>query len=139
VNPRHFFSEKAQELEIEGSVWEIIQQHAFMQALEELGVTELAEVDVACLMQVLARPQYGHAIILEELLSFLQSYGVKVDEAEEDKEVVRTKKKNTSTKKQQIKEVMKDERVRAFAEELCRKTQRSFNILKAELQKKVFE
>jgi hypothetical protein len=56
----------------------IIQAHDFLEALrsEPLGIGELKELEVACLMRVLSKPEIDHAILLNELNLVLENFGI---------------------------------------------------------------
>ena len=49
----------------------------FLKALEvELGVKDLTDLEIACLMRVLAKPELGNAIILNEFALIMENFGV---------------------------------------------------------------
>jgi hypothetical protein len=43
---------------------------------EPLGIDSLSELDVACLMRVLSKPEIDHAILLKELNLVLENFGI---------------------------------------------------------------
>jgi hypothetical protein len=43
---------------------------------EPLGIAELSELEVACLMRVLSKPEIDHAILLSELILVLENFGI---------------------------------------------------------------
>lgn len=48
-----------------------------MKALEvELGITDLTDLEIACLMRVLAKPELGNAIIVNEFALIMENFGV---------------------------------------------------------------
>jgi len=60
----------------------------FLEGVRDLGITELEEIEVACLMRVLAKPQMENAILMQELLVIMENFGIYEDEeGEEDDEI----------------------------------------------------
>jgi len=47
-----------------------------------LGITDLEEIEVACLMRVLAKPTLENAILLQELVVIMENFGIYEDDAE---------------------------------------------------------
>jgi hypothetical protein len=41
-----------------------------------LNIAELSELEVACLMRVLSKPELDHAILLNELILVLENFGI---------------------------------------------------------------
>jgi hypothetical protein len=41
-----------------------------------LNIAELSELEVACLMRVLSKPEIDHAILLNELILVLENFGI---------------------------------------------------------------
>ena len=61
----------------------------FLEGIRDLGITELLEIEVACLMRVLAKPNLENAILLQELIVIMENFGIFEDgegEGEEDDE-----------------------------------------------------
>ena len=46
---------------------EIVAARDFLDGLQQLEINKLSELQIACLMRVLSRPELEHAIILNEL------------------------------------------------------------------------
>jgi len=59
---------------------------AFLEGLKELGMDDLSEMDAACLLRVLTKPELESAIILNELVLIMENFGV-VDSLEDDDDV----------------------------------------------------
>jgi len=56
---------------------ELLPPSAFLKALEcELSVKDLTDLEIACLMRVLAKPELGNAIILNEFALIMENFGV---------------------------------------------------------------
>jgi hypothetical protein len=50
---------------------------AFFEAIRiELKIKELSDLEAACLMRVLAKPELGNAIILNEFALIMENFGV---------------------------------------------------------------
>ena len=56
----------------------VIPAGAFLEALkmEPLNIANLSELEVACLMRVLSKPEIDHAILLKELNLVLENFGI---------------------------------------------------------------
>ncbi len=48
----------------------------FLEGIKELGITDLEEIEVACLMRVLAKPNLENAILLQELVVIMENFGI---------------------------------------------------------------
>ena len=60
---------------------------AFLEGVKELGMIDLSEMEAACLLRVLTKPELESAIILNELILIMENFGV-VDNYEEDEDDV---------------------------------------------------
>ena len=82
-----------EELE-DGEALELLSPVGFLEGVKALGVTDLEEVEVACLMRVLTKADLENAILLRELVVIMDNFGIKAEEeAEEPTEAKKTKKK----------------------------------------------
>ena len=72
----------------EGTVLELMSPIAFLEGLKELGLDNLSEMEAACLLRVLTKPELDSAIILNELVLIMENFGVidNFDEEEDDDE-----------------------------------------------------
>jgi hypothetical protein len=82
----------------------VVQASDFLDALRNppLSIAELSELEVACLMRVLSKPEIDHAILLNELNLVLENFGIQKQEDLVDPEQLREdaeKKKQKQTKK----------------------------------------
>ncbi len=82
----------------------VIQASDFLDALKNppLNIAALTELEVACLMRVLSKPEIDHAILLQELNLVLENFGIQDVKGEEDHESFKEeveKKKLKQTKK----------------------------------------
>ena len=65
-------------------ILDLIPPGAFIEALKtELGLPELSDLEIACLMRVLAKPELGNAIILNEFALIMENFGVPLVEDDE--------------------------------------------------------
>ena len=71
----------------DGTVLELMTPVAFLEAVKEaVGLPDLREMEAACLLRVLAKPELENAIILNELVMIMENFGV-VDELEDEDDV----------------------------------------------------
>jgi len=72
----------------DGSIIELLSPIAFLEGVKEIGLTDLSELEAACLLRVLSKPEIENAIILNELVLIMENFGVidNFDEDEEDEE-----------------------------------------------------
>ena len=68
------------EEDIEGTKLELLSPIGFLEGIKDLGLTELEEVEVACLMRVLTKPNLENAILLKELIVIMENFGIYDDE-----------------------------------------------------------
>lgn len=52
----------------------------FLEGIKDLGIVDLEEVEVACLMRVLTKAELEHAILLRELIVIMENFGIQDDE-----------------------------------------------------------
>ena len=85
---RKVYGDMITEDEIEGMTIELLSPLAFVEGLKRLELDgEFSDVEVTCLMNVLAKPQLDNAILVEELLTIMENFGIGDDEpAEESQE-----------------------------------------------------
>lgn len=55
---------------------ELISPIGFLEGIKDLGITELEEIEVACLMRVLTKPSLDNAILLKELIIIMENFGI---------------------------------------------------------------
>ena len=58
---------------------------SFLEGIKELGLSELSEMEAACLLRVLTKPELDSAIILNELILIMENFGV-IDNFDDDDE-----------------------------------------------------
>ena len=72
---------------IEGTILELLSPIGFLEGIKELGIMDLEEVEVACLMRVLTKPNLENAILLKELIVIMENFGIlEEDEGADDEE-----------------------------------------------------
>lgn len=67
----------------DGTVLELMSPIAFLEGVKEAGMDELSEMEAACLLRVLAKPELENAIILNEFIMIMENFGV-IDAYEDD-------------------------------------------------------
>jgi hypothetical protein len=55
----------------------------FLEGIKDLGIIDLEEVEVACLMRVLTKPNLENAILVKELVVIMENFGIFDDEDED--------------------------------------------------------
>jgi hypothetical protein len=73
---------------------EIIEASNFLESMKNLGLATLSEIEIACLMRVLTKPEINHSIVLNELIMVMENFGLpdEAPEAQPSKEEVVQKK-----------------------------------------------
>lgn len=66
--------------DMEGEVLELLSPIGFLEGIKDLGITDLEEVEVACLMRVLTKADLENAILLRELIIIMENFGIQDDE-----------------------------------------------------------
>jgi hypothetical protein len=69
----------------DNTVLELLSPMSFLAGVREAGFIDLQEVEAACLMRVLSKPELENHIILNELVLIMENFGV-TDNLEEDEE-----------------------------------------------------
>ena len=59
---------------------------AFLEGAKEAGMEDLSEMEAACLLRVLAKPELENAIILNEFVMIMENFGVMDGDFEDDDE-----------------------------------------------------
>lgn len=62
--------------DLEGQVLELLSPIGFLEGIKDLGITDLEEVEVACLMRVLTKADLENAILLRELIVIMENFGI---------------------------------------------------------------
>lgn len=55
---------------------ELLSPIGFLEGIKEIGVVDLEEIEVACLMRVLTKPNMNNAILLKELIVIMENFGI---------------------------------------------------------------
>ena len=93
------------------TVLELLSPLSLLEGIKEIGLDDLEEVEAACLMRVLAKPELDNAIILNELVLIMENFGVPDgDEDAEDDYIPDTE---TDVSKMEEKEENKEDIQRA--------------------------
>lgn len=62
--------------EFEDQQIELLSPIGFLEGIKDLGITDLEEVEVACLMRVLTKTDLENAILLQELIVIMENFGI---------------------------------------------------------------
>ena len=65
------------------TVLELLNPINFLEGVREAGLDDLQEMEAACLMRVLSKPELDNAIILNELVLIMENFGV-MDQLDDD-------------------------------------------------------
>jgi hypothetical protein len=71
----------------DGTILELMTPIAFLEGVKEAGLENLSEMEAACLLRVLAKPELDNAIILNEFTMIMENFGVMDGYGEDDDDV----------------------------------------------------
>ena len=60
----------------DGTILELLSPIAFLEGVKEAGIDGLEEMEAACMLRVLAKPELDNAIILNEFTMIMENFGV---------------------------------------------------------------
>lgn len=60
----------------DGSILELMSPRGFLEGVRELGFEDVTELEAACLMKVLAKPELENAVILNEFVLIMENFGI---------------------------------------------------------------
>ena len=67
---------------------ELLSPRGFLEGVRDIGFDDVTELEAACLMKVLAKPELDNSVILNEFVLIMENFGVPVladeDEYEND-------------------------------------------------------
>ena len=75
----------------EGQEIELLSPMGFLEGVKALGISDLEEIDVACLMRILTKPDIENAILLQELIIIMENFGITEGAAETEETPTRSK------------------------------------------------
>lgn len=119
---------------------EILSAQKFLECLKNIELTQLSQLEVACLMRVLTKPEIQHSVVLNELQMVMENFGLTVDKQVEQpsKEELRNKKQKLS-KQKMIKELINtNNEVYETIMLLMQKIGLSIDTFRAMISKKVY-
>ena len=82
----------------DGQEIELLSPMGFLEGIKSLGINDLEEIDVACLMRILTKPDIENAILLQELIIIMENFGI-TEGATDNKQEEETPTRAKSTKK----------------------------------------
>lgn len=74
------------ELFKDGSVLELLSPRGFLEGVRDIGFDDVTELEAACLMKVLAKPELENSVILNEFMIIMENFGIPVISEEEEYE-----------------------------------------------------
>lgn len=96
-----------------GQVLDLIPPRAFITGIKEIGFDDIQELEISALLKVLAKPELEGAIILNEFVHIMESFGIppfsEEDEFENDYIPDSDTEQEKEVKKDQEKDKSKDE------------------------------
>ncbi len=60
----------------DSTVLELLSPGGFLEGIKEVGIDDLQDFEIACLMRVLAKPELDNAVILNEFVMIMENFGV---------------------------------------------------------------
>lgn len=69
--------------EIEGQKIELLSPLSFLEGIKALELNDFSELEIACLMNILAKPQLDNAILVDELVQIFENFGIMEEGNEE--------------------------------------------------------
>ena len=60
----------------EASGDDYLSPQGFLEGVKSLGISDLSQLDVACLMRILTKPDLDNAILLQELIIIMENFGI---------------------------------------------------------------
>lgn len=86
---------------------ELLSPIGFLEGIKDLGIVDLEEVEVACLMRVLTKPNLENAILLNELIVIMENFGI-TDDPEDEQELEQKQDEQQESARQKQIEKSKD-------------------------------
>lgn len=116
----------------DGSVLELISPRSFLDGVKDIGFEDVTELEAACLMKVLAKPELENSVILNEFVLIMENFGIPTlsdeeeyendyipdsdAEKEEDKDVTPEKEDTKDADKDQDSSANKDDKKEVLTE-----------------------
>jgi hypothetical protein len=69
----------------DGSIIELLTPISFLEGVKTIGLTDLTQLEAACILRVLSKPELDNAVILNELVLIMENFGV-IENYEEEEE-----------------------------------------------------
>jgi hypothetical protein len=76
---RQLFKGEIIEEEIEGEKIELLFPTSILDGIQKLGINEFSDLENACLINILAKPQLENTILLDELIDIMENLGIPED------------------------------------------------------------
>jgi hypothetical protein len=75
ITIRQLYQSKSLKEDVDGQTIHLIEPLTFVEGLNEIGVTTFSELEIACLLKVLTKPQLENLILLEDLEVIMENFG----------------------------------------------------------------
>lgn len=82
ITIRKLYKDDIIDEEIEGEKIELLLPLSFLEGLKRLEINDFSQLEIACLMNVLAKPQLENTILLDELIDIMENLGIPDDDME---------------------------------------------------------
>ena len=63
---------------------ELVSPRGFLEGVKDIGFDDITEVEAACLMKVLAKPELDNSVILNEFVLIMENFGIPQIESEDE-------------------------------------------------------
>jgi hypothetical protein len=95
----------------DGSILELLSPRGFIEGVKESGFDDVTEMEAACLMKVLAKPELDNSVILNEFILIMENFGIPAvsDESEYENDYIVESDNEDDKKEEEVKEKEKEE------------------------------
>ena len=83
---KQVFGKYAEQEPFKDAVLDLVQPRDFLKGVKELGFDDITEIEAACLMKVLAKPELEGQIILNEFVLIMENFGIPATTDEDEYE-----------------------------------------------------
>ncbi len=62
--------------DIDGQQYELLSPEGLIDSITDLGIQDLKEIEIQCLLKVLSKPELEGAILIQEFLQIMENFGL---------------------------------------------------------------
>ena len=62
--------------EIDGDKYELLAPEGLVDGMRDLGMNDITEMDLQCLLKVLSKPELDGAILMQEFMQIMENFGL---------------------------------------------------------------